>query len=865
MPVRWGLEDGQDMWKSAQRDLASTLEAGTSSLHHATTTLLESSPGGQQMKEMAAFAGLSMRSCTSVHNGVVSRAPLPGVGFKAKIDDFDASIIFVLPIIPPRMPASGEVDCRDDEQEGSNSVLLPDVGDPRSAARRVFLHGSLSEDLENLDMALGEAYQQFLRTHLEEVIVQKCGLRLSSFESIDGDVVFWKIAADAARLEELAERFHYIMPFSTKAYEEVGISVPIVHNVEMRAHSKFTRRHAADFQEFRSMDAIRLVTLELLQHLNLNELRSQGVIARWFPAVKYDEIMTLTEALVAWPYKSRLGIPGARDVDHFRTYFGEEVAVFFGVFGTYLRWLPCIAASAAAVVFIAFFRPFGADLVAVNTAHAIYGGIVIFWGILFCYHLEHLVARDKLRWCSDGNTSAEVQVEGYRPEHRGSWKQSLFSWGGKVVTALFLAFVVITCGSLSLYVPPKAASAVQTGVTMVFSTIWGKIAKRIVEFENKRTQARFNQSLTMRLAFVKLFIFLFPLVRLAFIAPVAQHRCGPVDELRPLYHDFSQNNLQELNISANSVMFADWMEIRRIKESNFVDYTILFLAGIHLSDSASGPSGAGCFRGCYPKQCERVATDYGERLRCKDTCFLMLEHSLNMLYITHILCTIVNVVLPMVQLRWAAQAEVKKAQHDEDGEVVTDYTLLQFQEKCHALASYEYQSRGGSYVEDFLEVVLGFGVLVCFSIVSPWMAIIGFFSQLIEYRLLAFRMLWVTCRPFPAGSEGISEWLNVLNVIIYISIGMASLLLVAVLRTGLDSWMPMKKLLFVLGVMLSFIVLKVVMRVVCHEQTTEVIDATDVNHEFKEALRLKRAQGASKQEEVHGPFVSRVQLGVGGR
>jgi len=306
------------------------------------------------------------------------------------------------------------------------------------------------------------------------------------------------------------------------------------------------------------------------------------------------------------------------------------------------------------------------------------------------------------------------------------------------------------------------------------------------------------------------------------------------------------------------------MEIRRIKESNFVDYTLLFLSGINLPDSASEAGGTACFRGCYPKQCERVTTDDGERLRCKDSCFMMLERSLNMLYITHSLCSIAFVIFPMVQLRWAAQAEIAAAEHDEDGEVVTDYTLLQYQEKCHQLASYEYQSWGGSYVEDFLEVVLGFGVLVCFSIVSPWMAIIGFFAQLVEYRLLAFRMLWVTCRPFPAGSEGIGEWFSVLNVIIYLAIGMASLLLVVVLRTGLDSWMPMKKLLFVLGVMLSFIALKVVMRVVCHEQPAEVIDATDVNHEFEEALRLKRTQVVSKPEGVQGPFVSSVQLGING-
>lgn len=38
------------------------------------------------------------------------------------------------------------------------------------------------------------------------------------------------------------------------------------------------------------LDAIRLVTAELVRHVNLNALQSQRVIARWFPSAKYEEM-----------------------------------------------------------------------------------------------------------------------------------------------------------------------------------------------------------------------------------------------------------------------------------------------------------------------------------------------------------------------------------------------------------------------------------------------------------------------------------------------------------------------------------------------------------------------------------------------
>jgi len=93
------------------------------------------------------------------------------------------------------------------------------------------------------------------------------------------------------------------------------------------------------------------------------------------------------------------------------------------------------------------------------------------------------------------------------------------------------------------------------------------------------------------------------------------------------------------------------------------------------------------------------------------------------------------------------------------------YSFLQYQAKCSTSAPYRYLSWGGSYVEDFLDHVTSFALLACFSTVEPQMVIIGFATKLIGYRIVAYRMTNVTCRPYPHGAEGIGLWQTILDTV----------------------------------------------------------------------------------------------------
>jgi len=61
-------------------------------------------------------------------------------------------------------------------------------------------------------------------------------------------------------------------------------------------------------------------------------------------------------------------------------------------------------------------------------------------------------------------------------------------------------------------------------------------------------------------------------------------------------------------------------------------------------------------------------------------------------------------------------------------------------------------------VEDFLEVVINFALLSMFSVLVPMIAILAVPVNIMVFRLMAFRMTRITCRPEPHGAEGIGFW-----------------------------------------------------------------------------------------------------------
>merc|ERR1712129_24857 len=125
------------------------------------------------------------------------------------------------------------------------------------------------------------------------------------------------------------------------------------------------------------------------------------------------------------------------------------------------------------------------------------------------------------------------------------------------------------------------------------------------------------------------------------------------------------------------------------------------------------------------------------------------------------------------------------------------YTYEEFQAKCHGAAAYAYDSWGGSHTQDFLALVIGYTLIACFCQVQRSMAIIGVFCLIVEYKILAFRMTNVTCRPWPLYGHGIGVWQDILNMASICAITVNVYL--AVFQTGLMWGLWQKLLTFVIA------------------------------------------------------------------
>merc|ERR1711968_365203 len=64
-----------------------------------------------------------------------------------------------------------------------------------------------------------------------------------------------------------------------------------------------------------------------------------------------------------------------------------------------------------------------------------------------------------------------------------------------------------------------------------------------------------------------------------------------------------------------------------------------------------------------------------------------------------------------------------------------------------------------------MELILSLGFVMMFSVVLPIMTLLALLSNMLEIRLLAYRMANVLRRAEPKGQEGVGAWSSIVQVI----------------------------------------------------------------------------------------------------
>lgn len=73
----------------------------------------------------------------------------------------------------------------------------------------------------------------------------------------------------------------------------------------------------------------------------------------------------------------------------------------------------------------------------------------------------------------------------------------------------------------------------------------------------------------------------------------------------------------------------------------------------------------------------------------------------------------------------------------------------------------EWQSKLDNYetpLEDYMEMVIDYGYVVMFAVAFPLAPLIAFVMVVIEVRIDAYKLCYLTRRPFPIPAQDIGVW-----------------------------------------------------------------------------------------------------------
>lgn len=734
---------------------------------------------------------------------------VPLLGEDVVLDDEDATFVFVF-------PRAAEL--------GGPVQRLQVVEDPYARAERIFirLHNHSSKEtmvkgFERFTRPVSmEVYQADIRMKFLEVLVS-AGLKVSDFESIDGDEVFLKVSLNRSGtvIKQLAERMSYNMPVKPEAYkilEPFGIypgGKPMENDdgEVVPAYMPFTMEMESVFGPFREVDEIRILRSFFADWIDLGEMKHQQVIETYFVSSDFESIIALSQDFAS--LRNIWKLPGNTQRGLLRNYFGERIAFVF-------RWQSFYTQSLVPLAIIG-----GGYFIAVKFVHVNPNNLKYFqiamavvlavWAAVFGQLFNLRTSRTKQLWGMQNFQEEADQRSEWNPNLRDFGRATLVNSIVAASVIGFFSFIVwfIMLGKNHAIAKNPTNKTLHTlGLSIIIKAggfLWSKIAPRIVDIMNFRMQDRYDNCLVWVVASFKIIVTLWPLIVTCFIQKFAMSVCDVSFEegIKDVYPAYP--------LSA-------WNQTDVDKFKKYFTFT------------GENPAQSMCIYGCYP------AEPFGVSSHSTTICQADAESFLNTFFLYGMISDIVFLLLPIFLTKWAVMEEIQSVKEASTGdEHAKQYTMLQFQAKCSKQAPYEYQSWGGSSLEDFLNMTIGYALVVCFGIISPVICVAALINGFITYRLLAYRMTHVTGRPFPSGAAGIGKWADILAVINVLAV-VCNVGLITFFLYPARSYRRHLQLLLFLVLEHAIMILRAGIDMVIPDTAADVVAVEDFNNNFK--LRL---------------------------
>lgn len=768
---------------------------------------------------------------------------------EVQLDDNGASIVFVLP--RAQLGPDGWVTA---SNSGETIKLDDEKLEPFESACRIFR----GESVEKVEQALGSlkegpiTQQSFIEAVRARLVqeMQSYGLRAYSFPSVDGDEVLLKVSLDRQGdvIRQLAAGCQYKVRVKNEAYmaaksqgEDYKGGKPMCNSdgEDVAAYLCYGSLLEQYLTPFQHIDEIRLLHQRLVTWASISELQQQGVILRCFAGACHADVMRLNEK---WANPRRLlCLPTFKEKDLVRDYFGERVAFFFFWFAFYARHMVPVAAAALVCMVPSMLNLKWLKAVlghgslwlkrALNLVFAV---ILVLWASLFTKNFARSSSRLQQQWGMEDWDNEGTILDTYDEKLEGTKKVGR----NRLLTKLVVIAYCVLFAS-AIYAIEKCAercndgdgcimsgllqyhAVVQSMMIKIGSFLWGKVAYSLVARENRRTQERLDDSLAWTLASVKMFVALWPFVNEAFLAEQVNKTCSK--SLAQAAFEVYQDEHWPKGSSLSSLP---------VTNSTPEALLMTFLRTFTYNITMSNGSELVCISGCYPTECE----SHKDRLLCNTNCVETLEHELLVFFIFDVVLHLVmDLLVPILLTKWEVVKELRAVKK---GGGSTNYTFLQFQAKCALLGPYEYDSWGGSYTQDFLQLAITFTLIAAFSQVQQWMLVLGLISLSVEYHIVAYRMTNVTCRPWPAGASGIGVWAHIIDSASTLAVT-CNVALAVFLMEPLRSLRFRERLIIFIVAEKALLTLKSLVQGLWQDQPDDVRRIADFNRTFERRLELK--------------------------
>lgn len=659
-----------------------------------------------------------------------------GSGPALVIDDDDCTMVLVFPRL---------------KQDGGTVDPASMVESPKEKAARIFVTADNPLSEETMDrlafmtdepMRMDE-YQTAIRNRFREIL-EMSGLQVTQFPSIDEDEDFVKVylPEDGDVIKDMADKLNYAMPLKEATYRKVAEwrsypghkSMTNSNGEDVRAFRDYSRQKDELFQPFRFVDTVRILDFWLDEWVSLDEMEQQGVILAYFPCPKCSELEDMYREM-ATPSKM-FCIPDHKPEKMIREYWGEEIAFFFRFMSFLCRSMTFLAVIGA-VYYLAFnhFYP----LVAEEYAGWVRSGlcvVVSIW-VAFIFQVWQMrTARVKQEW----GVSETEQNSQERPDWDYNFKPMCC---GTLVNLCALLYMVAYIGAIasllkwqrSLEEDGKISASMKSisalSLTVVIkggSFAWGKIAPALANAENFRTEDEYNKKLSGLLATVKLFVALYPFWMQCFVSNYMDSKCAAT--------------LEEATAETwpGQTITADALKILAEPRWSYLSH-----------------NGHHCVYGCHPGDLGML-----EHLWAPSNCEENVIPNLRTYFAFQVVIEIAFIVIGIVLTAYEMLREMRARKTDcSDSESEqARYSFLQWMAKLH---KYEYDSWGGSIINDYLEVAISYSVVVCFGIITPVMAVFALVGLIISWRCRIYRMIFVTRRPTPRASAGLGVWYSIFS------------------------------------------------------------------------------------------------------